>query len=151
MMKGINFESTIYGFFSDAIAWLNVQPVRPIDGKNELEVARKYMEFLKADPVNRTANNAVYTRCGELCGFIEYRIKSDKKGIQSIINNDLFFAVIGVLDAIGKYYQLPYSTQNQETLLKKIKQFKVALNRKNCLKSMLYKMKTPYYFAQKQK
>ena len=149
MRKNVDFEATIQGFFVDAIAWLDAQPVRLHNGQNEVEITRKYIELLKTDPAGHTANNAIYTHFNDLSGFIEHGI--DKNGTRLTTNNDLFHAVIDVLVAMEKYYQIQYSSQNQSTLLKAIKQFKVASNRKDLLKSTLYKMKTPYYFAQKQK
>lgn len=147
MKQMIDFDATIQAFFKDAIAWLESRPVRLRNGEDKEKKAYNYIKMVQSDPRKYTANNAIYSHCADLDGFIEYSV--DRNG-NLITNNDLFRAVIGVLGAIGDYYENDYQ-YTQSALMQKIKQFKIALSRRNLLKSTLYKIKAPYYFAQKQK
>ena len=145
MRKFIDCEATIQDFFNKAVAWLEGRPVHLRDGQNKEKIAADYMKLVRSDSRKYTANHAVYSNCGKLEGFIEQGC--DKTGRLFVVNNDLYFAVIKTLDAIDEYYQ----NNNQVALLKSIKQFEIALNRKNVIKSIAYKLRAPYYFAQKQK
>jgi len=147
MKKIVNFDATIQNFFNDAISWLENRPVRLRDGKYEEGVASEYLKMVQMDPRKNTANNAAYVNCDKLSGFIERHV--DRNG-SLITNNDLYLAVIRVLDAIGQYYTNDYQYTQQE-LLKNIKQFQIALNRNNIIKSAFYKTRPLAYFAQKQK
>ena len=147
MRQMVDYEATIQSFFKDAISWLEGRPVRLRNNQNKEKIACEYMKTVQSNPCQYTIHNAVYSNCDKLDGFIEHSV--DRNG-NLITNNDLFLAVIRVLDAMGKYYEADYH-YTQSELLKHIKQFKIALNRTNILKSAFYKMQTPYYFAQKQK
>ena len=147
MRKMIDFNATIQNFFNDAISWLDNRPVRLHDGKYEEGIASKYLKTVQMDPRKNTVSNAVYVNCDKLSGFIERHI--DRNG-SLVINNALYLAVIRVLDAIGQYY----TNDNQYTqleLLKNIKEFQIALNRNNIIKSAFYKARPLACFAQKQK
>ena len=147
MKQMIDYEATIKSFFEDAISWLEKRPVRMRAGEYKEKKTYNYMKMVQSDPRKYTVGNAVYMHCEDLDGFVEY--STDKKGY-IVTNNDLYLAVVRVLDAVGKYYDNSYQ-YTQTELVYNIKQFQVALNRGNLLKSTLYKMKAPYYFAQKQK
>ena len=156
MRPEVDYEATIKSFFKEALSWLEGRPVRLRDGQNKEKITYEYMKNVQSDPCQHTMNHAVYSHFNELNGFLEYYI--DRSGnVKS--NNELFFAVVDVLDAIGDFYEENSlynsgkldSLHYRNELIKKIKKFQVALNRKNFLKSTFYKMKTPYYFAQKQK
>ena len=147
MRAMIDYEATIQSFFNDAISWLESRPVRLRNNQNKEQIACEYMKMVQSNPRQYTAKNAVYANCDKLDGFMEHRV--DKNG-NLITNNELFLSVIRVLDAMGKYYETDYDYTRSE-LLKNIKQFKIALNRNDLLKSTFYKIQVPYYFAQKQK
>ena len=147
MRQLINYEATIADFFKSAISWLESRPYRLRDGVDKEKETYEYMKHVQSDPKKHTVNKTVYANCDKLEGFFQCGI--DRQG-RVIINNDLYFAVIGVLNALGKYYQCSYSYAEAE-LLASIKNFKVVLNREKPLVSMFYRMHSPYYFAQKQK
>lgn len=147
MRQLVNYDATIEDFFKSAIAWLENHPVLLCDGVDKAKEAYEYMKEVQSDPKKHTVNNAVYANCDKLSGFFEYG--ADRQG-RVVINNDLYFAVIRVLNALGKYYQCNYSYAETE-LLASIKNFKIASNREKPLVSIFYKMHSPYYFAQKQK
>ena len=147
MKNEINYYATIQTFFDDAVAWLNARPVRLRDGQNKEYITREYLKRVKSDPPQYTIKNAVYTHFADLEGFMEYRV--DKNG-NLITNNELFFAVVSVLNAMGKMFE-SNNHNTQTMLLKSIKDFHIALNRKNVLRATFYKMRAPYFFAQKQK
>ena len=147
MKQMIDFNATIHSFFDDAISWLEHRPVRLRDGENKEQKTLEYMKIVQSDPIHNTLNNAVFANCDKLDGFIERRV--DKNG-NLISNNDLYLAVMRVLDAIGQYYTVNYQ-YTQSELLKNIKEFRIALNRKNIIKTAFYKTRPLMYFAQKQK
>ncbi len=147
MRKVIDFDATVQKFFDDAISWLECRPIRMCNGKYNEGIACDYLKVVQKDPRKNTMNNAVYVNCDKLTGFIERHI--DRNG-NLVINNDLYLAVIRVLDAIGQCYTDDYQYAQQE-LLKNIKQFQIALNRNKIIKSAFYKMQPLTYFAQKQR
>ena len=147
MRKKIDFDATIQSFFNDAIAWLKNRPVRLRDGIYKEGISIDYLKMVKKDPKKNTVNNAVYANCEDLEGFFEYKVNKDGA---LTANNELYLAVIRVLDALGQYYMNDCQSTQLE-LLKNIKQFQIALNRGNVLKATMQKIRTPYYFAQKQK
>ena len=147
MRKNINFDATIQSFFNDAIAWLKNRPIRLRDGVYKEGIAINYLKMVQKDPKKNTVNNAVYANCEKLDGFFEYKVNKDGA---LTANNELYFAVIRVLDVMGKYYETD-NQYTQQALLKSIKNFKIALNRGNVLKATMQKIRPPYYFAQKQK
>jgi hypothetical protein len=147
MKNVVDYDATISHFLATAISWLKNRPVRPRDGVDKEQISYNYMKKVQSDPRKYTANNATYANSAELEGFIECTV--DKNNNQKK-NNDLYFAVLEVLDAMGEYYKNE-CRYTKIQLLEKIKDFQVALNRKNFLKSIYYKMQMPSYFAQKQK
>jgi len=147
MKQMIDFNATIHSFFDDAISWLEHRPVRMRCGENKEQKTLEYMKMVQSDPIRNTLNNAVYANCDKLDGLIEQHV--DRNG-NLIMNNDVYLAAIRVLDAIGQYYTVNYH-YTQSELLKNIKTFQIALNRKNIIKSTFYKTRPLAYFAQKQK
>ena len=147
MRKNINFDATIQSFFNDAIAWLKNRPIRLRDGVYKEAVSISYLMMVQQDPKKNTINNAVYANCENLDGFIEHSVD---KNCNLSVDNNLYLAVIRVLDAMGQYYTNDCQ-KTQLELLKNIKQFHIALNRDNVFKATMQKIRTPYYFAQKQK
>ena len=147
MRKFVDFDTTIRNFFKEAIWWLEDRPMHLRDGVDHEKITYEYMKKVAADPRKYTKNNIIYANCDKLEGFLEYGI--DRMGNMKV-NNDLYFAVIRVLGAIGKYYEVNYPYAQME-LMESMKAFKIALNRKNILKATFYMMQKPYYFVQKQK
>ena len=148
MAKMVDFEETIKMFFKEAIAWLEERPFRPRDGVDREKIAYEYMKMVSSDPRKYTKGNLVYSNIDKLEGFLEY-CGVDKSG-RTLINNELYIAVINVMCSISKYYEVNYDYTQME-LMQNIKSFKIALNRKNMLKTTFYMMKAPVYFMQKQK
>ena len=147
MKRWVDYDATIADFFKSAIAWLEHRPMHLRNGVDKEKESYEYMKIVQSDPRRYTAVNVVYSNCDKLEGFIEFC--GDGRG-NLVSNNELYFAVVRTLDAIGKYYEVNYHYSKAE-LLASIKEFKIALNRNKLLKSTFYKMQSPYYFAQKQK
>ena len=147
MKSGVDYNATISYFLDAAISWLKNRPVRPREGIDKEKITYDYMKKIQLNPHEYTANNAAYANWDKLEGFIEHSV--DKNNNQKV-NKDLFFAVLDVLDAMGEFYK-NNCRYTKIQLLEKIKDFHVALNRKNFLKSIFYKMQMPSYFAQKQR
>ena len=147
MKQLIDFDATIKEFFRDAISWLEKRPVHLRNGVDYEKIACEYMNKVALNPRKYTAQNMIYENVHKLEGFIEYSV--DGCG-NLIVNNDLYFAVINALNSIGKYYEINFAYSQMELMLS-IKDFKIALNRKNVLKTVFYTMQKPYYFMQKQK
>ena len=147
MKYSIDYEATIQEFFDAAIAWLDGRPARLRCGVNQLNVARQYMQMVKSDPKKYTANNHMYANCDKLEGFYEYSVDRD---FRLITRSDLYIVVLQTLDAIGQYYK-NNNRDTQSILMESIKRFYIVSNRKNTMKNMLYRLRAPRYFAQKQK
>lgn len=141
----IDYNATVDKFFRMAIEWLDKRPAHLSDGVNKEQISRDYLLQIKSDPVKYTANDAVFTNSDKLDGFIEHKI--NKSTNKLVVNNDLYFAVMYALDAIGEY-RAANNNYTKKRLIESIKEFNIALNRKKLLKVAFYKMKTPYYFAQ---
>ena len=144
MNKMIDYDSTVNNFVDSAISFLNGMPFRGEKYEKQKDITLRRMQNIKRDPKKYTTKREIYSNMAEFMGFIEY----DVIGVREVVNNDVYYAVISVLDAIGQYYEIDYM-YTQEQLLKALKKYNIAINRKKLLKQFAAKMAPVSYFASK--